>query len=175
MIHKKEEFYFLRHGQTDHALGLLTDQHDVPLNPCGRQQASAIEGLILSLPIKTICISPLKRAKETKEIAASKLLVQEYEIADLTECNLEVWKEMTALGPKAHLKAAGAVQTFMEQAISGINQALSLPGPVLIVAHGGIHWAMCCMMDVEHEWAIDNCVPVHFTFTNQQWKAKKLI
>jgi hypothetical protein len=31
-------------------------------------------------------------------------------------------------------------------------------------------------MEVEHEWSIDNCVPVHFTVEQSgQWRAKKLI
>jgi len=175
MIHKKE-FYFLRHGQTDHALGLLTDQYDIPLNPFGRQQASAIEGLIASLPVKTICFSPLKRAKETKEITTTRLQANKCEIADLKECTGNIWEEMTSLGPQAHLKATGSVQAFIEQVIKGMNQALSHPGPVLIVAHGGVHWATCCLMDVEHEWVIDNCIPVHFTLgADERWKAKKLV
>ncbi len=175
MIQQKE-FYFLRHGQTDHNVGGFHADHiDIPLNERGRQQASDIESLVISLPIQTVCFSPMKRAKETKEIVAAKLPVKHCEIHDLKECTGAVWLEMTALGPKAHLKAQGPVQSFMEQVKSGINQALSHPGPVLIVAHGGVHWALCCFMNVEHEWAIGNCVPVHFFLGKDgQWKAKKL-
>lgn len=173
---QKKEFYFLRHGQTDHAFGISVDRHDIELNACGRQQAHAIKHVIASLPIKTVCFSPLIRAKETKEIVASNLQVCEREINDLTECNFEIWSSMTSLGERAYLNAKGSVKAFMERVRSGINQALSEEGPVLIVAHGGIHWATCCLMGVEHEWAIDNCIPVHFTIGEcGQWKAKKLI
>ncbi len=175
MIHQKE-FYFIRHGQTDHNLkGLHTDHFDIPLNERGRQQASDIERIVTSLPIQSVCFSPLKRAKETKEIITSKLQAPHYEIADLTECTGAVWLEMNRLGYDALSKAQGPVQAFLQQAKNGINQALLQPGPVLVVAHGGIHWALCCWMKVEHEWAIDNCVPVHFFLRpDKRWSAKKL-
>jgi probable phosphoglycerate mutase len=173
----QKEFYFIRHGQTDHNIqGFHADHIDIPLNPAGRRQAREIEPLITSLPIKTICFSPLIRAKETKEIVTAKLLATQYEIVDLKECTGSVWEKMTSLGPHAPFKAQGEVQTFMEQARNGINQALSQPGPVLIVAHGGIYWAMCSFMLVDHEWRIDNCVPVHFFIgTDGKWRAEKLI
>ncbi len=174
MIHKKE-FYFVRHGQTDHNIGLTADPGDIPLNTRGQAQACEIEDIIASLPIKTVCCSPLKRAKETKEIVTANLQAAHFEIANLAECTGPIWDLMTALGPEAHLIADDPVRTFMQKALHGINEALSQEGPVLIVSHGGIHWAMCCFMGVEHEWAIDNCVPVHFTLgDNGKWKAKKL-
>lgn len=176
MIHKKE-FYFIRHGQTDfNVSGLHADHIDIPLNDTGRQQANNIEKIITTLPIKSICYSPLSRAKETKNILCAKIMADEYEIHDLTECSGNVWMTMTALGKSARLFAKDVVQEFFHQVQRGINQALSQEGPVLIVAHGGVHWAMCCLMDVEHEWAIDNCIPVHFSYDNKgAWKARKLI
>jgi len=71
----------------------------------------------------------------------------------------------------------GEARHFMERVKQGINQALSLPGPALIVAHGGVHWALCCLMELkEHFWAIENCMPVHFSLDkDQNWMAKKLV
>ncbi|HSW73287.1 MAG TPA: histidine phosphatase family protein [Chlamydiales bacterium] len=176
MIERKE-FYFVRHGQTDHnKYNLTTDCGDIPLNDTGREQALFIQPIVSTLPVKVLCHSPLKRAKETKEIISSNLQVDHLEIPHLTECNGKVWLEMTRLGKDAHLKAKGDVAAFIEQVRKGINQALENPGPVLIVAHGGVHWAMCCLMEVEHNWMIDNCLPVHFTIgKNGRWHAKKLI
>ncbi len=176
MIHKKE-FYYVRHGQTDHnAAKLTTDHLDIPLNSVGREQAHGIAELIASLPIKTVCFSPLKRAKETKNIVTTGLIAPEYEILDLSECSGQVWIEMTSLGKSAFTHASEPVKTFMRQVQNGINHALSQTGPVLIVAHGGVHWAMCCLMEVDHEWAIDNCVPIHFAHDEVgTWKAKRLL
>ncbi|MBI2810847.1 MAG: histidine phosphatase family protein [Candidatus Melainabacteria bacterium] len=170
------EFYFVRHGQTEHNLSQeKTDQGDISLNETGLNQARQIAPLIASLSIQTICFSPFKRAKETKDILSKKITAPQQEILHLGECGTGVWDEMTSLGPDAQHLANEPVKTFMQNALAGINQALAKPGPVLIVSHGGVHWAMCCFMKVDHEWAIENCVPIHFSFSNEgKWVAKKL-
>lgn len=176
MIIQKKEFYYLRHGQTDHnKAAAKTDHGDIPLNETGRAQAQTIEDIIAALPVKTVCCSPLRRAQETKEIVTKRLQANHVDLAGLTECTCEIWSKMTALGPEAHLCTEDPVKSFMQQVRNGVNQALSQEGPVLIVAHGGIHWAMCCLMGIEHEWKIGNCVPVHFTLgENGKWLAKTL-
>jgi probable phosphoglycerate mutase len=81
---------------------------------------------------------------------------------------------MTALSFKArHLH----VREFLERTYHGFQKALSYEGPVLIVSHGGIHWALCYLMDItDHEWVVDNCLPIHFFIgPDGLWKVKKLI
>jgi probable phosphoglycerate mutase len=173
----KREFYFIRHGQTDYNLRDVKEDHPshIPLNENGRTQAEQIEPLIASLPVKTVCFSPLERAKQTKSIITPRLNAAHREIEDLTECNFHIWQTMTELGEGAHGRALDPVLSFMYRVAKGINLAILQPGPVLIVAHGGIHWAACCIMGVKHEWAIDNCIPVHFTIDESgKWQAKKL-
>ncbi|MGE5195709.1 MAG: histidine phosphatase family protein [Anaerolineae bacterium] len=176
----QKEFYFIRHGQTDHNISLANSKgdhpKDIPLNETGRSQAKLIEPTISALPIKTVCSSPLRRAQETKEIITSRLQVDHHEIHDLGECSAQIWKEMSQLGMYSSLPKEGLARQFMDRVRNGINQALSLPGPSLIVAHGGVHWALCCLMGIdEHEWAISNCIPVHFLIgQNEKWIAKKL-
>lgn len=168
----KKEFYFVRHGQTDYnLLGDKVNHPDVSLNVCGTEQAHKIEPLIASLNISNICFSPFKRAKETKDIISSKSFAKEWEIPHLGECSLNVWQEMTSLGSNAISCTNETVQNFMQQVIIGINQALDKEGKILIVAHGGVHWALCCLMKVEHNWVIDNCVPVHFSYSESKWIA----
>lgn len=176
MIHKKE-FYFIRHGQTDfNVSNAKVDHDDVSLNAVGFKQAQAVEPIMAILPIKSVCYSPLKRAKETKEVITSRLQVQHHEIPDLGECTMQIWDDMTASGVHALNSPHNHVKAFMQQALNGINQALSQEGPVLVVAHGGIHWAICCLMGISsHDWLIDNCLPVHFLVeTEGHWIARKL-
>jgi len=175
VIHKKK-FYFIRHGQTDYNTSdLKVDHGDVPLNLVGIYQAQAIEPTIASLRVKSICYSSLRRAKETKEIISTQIEAKHYEIAKLDECSMQVWADMTACGVDAHKRGPPHVKAFMEQALAGINQALSCEGPVLVVAHGGIHWAICCLMEIDqHNWIIDNCLPIYFSFSEGRWKAKKI-
>ena len=173
-----KEFYFIRHGQTDHNLkaGKKEEQSpDIPLNDNGRGQARSIEPLIASLPVKRVCCSPFRRAQETKEIITQRLLVPHHEIKDLGECTTQIWDEMMAFGKGDISEAQEPIRSFFERVQRGLNEALHQEGPVLVVAHGGIHWALCLLLNpTEHDWIIDNCVPVHFTF-NGQWQAKKLI
>ena len=174
----KKEFYFIRHGQTDHNIS-AEEKIDLPahitLNSTGLIQANGIEPIIAFLPIKTVCCSPFKRAQETKNIVTSRLSANHCEIEELGECSGLIWKEMTALGTMAYLQAKDPVRNFMSQVLKGVNQALTQKGPILIVAHGGVHWALCCFLRVECVWAIDNCIPVHFTVENEKWSARRLI
>lgn len=178
MIFKKE-FYFIRHGQTDYNTSSTKIDHpyDISLNATGFRQAQAIEPVIANLPFKSVCHSPLKRAIETKEVITSRLHAVHHEIPELGECTMQIWTDMTACGIHAFNSPDQQVKAFMQQALRGINQALSHEGPVLVVAHGGIHWAICCLMGIaNHEWIIDNCLPVHFSLgTENHWVARKLI
>ncbi len=177
----QREFYFIRHGQTAYNKleGANKGDHpkDIPLNETGKDQARSIEPFIATLPVKTVCSSPLKRAQETKEIITAKLEVDHHEIEDLGECTAQIWREMSRRGMYSPFPDEGPARAFMDRVRSGINQALSLPGPHLIVSHGGVHWALCCMMGIEdHEWVTNNCIPIYFSIGEEgKWIAKKLV
>lgn len=168
-MNSNKSFYFVRHGETDLNAGyILHDETDVSLNENGRRQAHLIRPIIEKLPIQTVCISPLKRAQETAEIITHSLNCSFTIIEELRECSGEIWSKMT------NLEFCDLVQSFMQKVIVGINRALSFPDPVLIVAHGGVHWAMCHQLDIkEHEKKIDHCIPIHFRY-EEAWKALSL-
>lgn len=176
----KQEFYFVRHGQTDHNVSEanLKKDHptDIPLNQKGKEQAVAIEPIVSLLPIQTVCVSRMRRAQETKNIIAGRLQAPHYEVSDLGECSAEIWKEMIRLGMYSPLPIDGEAFLFMNQVRRGLCKALAFPGPCLIVAHGGVHWAACCLMNIKkHKWLLDNCGVVHFSVdANQEWVAQKL-
>lgn len=177
----QKEFYFVRHGQTDHNVceGVDTEDHpqEISLNETGKNQARLIEPLLSGLPIKTICSSPLNRAKETRDIISKRILAPHVEINDLGECSSRIWQEMVRCGMYTPIPREGVVSQFMETVFHGLTVALSLKGPSLIVAHGGVHWAICCLLEIkEHEWIIDNCIPVCFSMKeNKKWIARKLV
>ena len=176
-----KEFYFIRHGQTDHNIseGNLKGDHpdDISINATGRMQAEAIEPLIATLPVHAICASPLARVQETKKIIAKRLIVEHHLFADLGECNAKIWFEMIQLGMFAPPPTSGDAFAFIQRVKRGIDSALALPGTPLIVAHGGVHWALCSLLGIqEHPWAIGNCVPVHFYRSLEgQWKADMMM
>jgi probable phosphoglycerate mutase len=168
------EFYFIRHGQTDFNIMKNHDKIEhpphVPLNATGRAQALAIEPVISLLPIKTICCSPYLRAQETKDLIAARLTVSMIDVEDLGECNAQIWRELAAE------RQSDLTDSFHKRVRNGLEAALAQEGPVLIVAHGGVHWAICSLLNVEnHVKAIDNCIPVHFSIVEGKWKARALI
>lgn len=125
----KKEFYFIRHGQTDYNISnAKIDHEDVSLNAMGLKQAQAIEAIVAQLPIKSVCYSPFKRAKETKEIISSRLQALHYEIPNLGECSMQIWNDMTTNRYQAIESPHIHVKRFMEQALRGINQSLSKEG-----------------------------------------------
>lgn len=170
------EFYFIRHGQTDFNAGLAKIYTDMPLNEVGQKQAQNIEPIIAALPIRSICYSPLLRAKETKDIITAHIDIPEYEIDDLKEINASsktLWKIRT----HGLLTPSPFVQRFIQQVHHGLQKSLSKPGPVLIVAHGGVYKIICHLLRINHAaWNIGNCVPVHF-YKNAKgtWKVEKII
>jgi len=177
----KKEFYFIRHGQTDYNLSKRPKKedcpNDIPLNATGIEQAQFVAPIIASLPIKTVCSSPLRRAQETKEIITESLMVDHHAIDDLGECNLQIWNEMMQFRKYCTLPTDGHARVFIDRVCRGITKALSLPGPHLIVAHGGVHWALCCLMGIaEYQWLTDNCVPIHFSINEEgNWVGKKMV
>jgi len=175
-----KKFIFVRHGQTDHNISKDENKGDhvghIPLNATGENQAQAIEPIIASLPVQTICTSPMKRAQQTKEIISARLQANHHTIENLSECTSKVWKEMARLGMYSSIPEDGEVRLFMDRIKLGMREALSLPGFPMIVAHGGVHWALCCLMQIEkHEWHLDNCGIVCFSKAdNGQWIAEKI-
>jgi probable phosphoglycerate mutase len=160
-------FYFLRHGETDwNRIGLVQGQVNMPLNGNGLAQARAARHVLADQGIGTICTSPLDRARLTADIIAAGLHVPVREIGNLKECNFGAreghpkgaWYDAWRQG-EAPLGAERFVH-FMERALDGINEALRNPGPVLIVAHGGIYWAIERFAGIARRDRIPNGVPL---------------
>ena len=173
----KKEFYFLRHGKTDfNDSTIKVDHEDVSLNQIGINQAKFIQPFINTLPIQSVCCSPLKRAKETKEIACSQISLKHYEIPELGECTRIIWDDMTSLKNSKENTSFPHVENFLKRTLKGLSQVLSLNEPSLIISHGGVHWAICSLLQISnHNWYVENCIPVHF-FLNAEncWTAKTL-
>jgi uncharacterized phosphatase len=173
MIDKKE-FFFIRHGETDaNARQVIYDDGangDIPLNEKGRSQAKAVQKTLETLEIQTICVSPMLRARQTWEIAAENIRCPVVIVPELEECPGSIWLKMAI---EQNL-ALAEVQQFMKRALIGINRAVNHPGPVLIIAHGGIHWAMAHALAIpDHGKKIGNCVPVHFYLSeNFEWRVR---
>lgn len=162
MISEKE-FYFIRHGQTDWNLDHRAQgQTDVPLNAIGQKQAQKAALSATQWKFGTICSSPLSRAVATARTIADVSGAEVSIVDDLIECSWGVregerkgvWFEEWKRGLSVP-EGAEPYDAFLSRAVRAINQALEKPGPVLIVAHGGIYWAIqhYAIRDMENDLA----------------------
>jgi probable phosphoglycerate mutase len=146
---KPVQFYFLRHGETAwNRRGVMQGHTDIALDPVGEHQAREVAPAVAALPIATICASPLLRARRTAEIVnvhkAPIVLID-----DLKECGFGIYEGQPSDGAwrnewrkGARLPGVEAFEDYVARIVGGINQALTHPGPVLVVGHGGNFWAI---------------------------------
>ena len=161
-------FYYLRHGETDwNRERRQQGQTDIPLNATGRAQARAAAPRLAGCGIATICTSPLQRAFETARIVNRTLRTELVVIEALIECNWGVgegrindgWYEAWRAG--GPLDGAEPYDAFVDRSLAAINDALSYPGPVLIVGHGGVYRAVKVYAGLDMDFHLSNSVPVH--------------
>lgn len=167
-----KEFYLLRHGQTDFNVKKVVAGPvvDCPLNETGKEQAKEVRPIIASLKIETICHSPMLRVLQTMRLATRDHDCDRVEIDSLKECDPDTWNKLIQI-EEHHLPCEHTLP-FFEQVIRGLEEALTHPGPSLLIAHGGVHYALCHHLKiVDHPWDIDNCALVHFTQIENSWEA----
>lgn len=163
-----QEFYFIRHGQTERHKNDAT----ISLNDVGRTQAANVAPLVKKLALGSVCHSPFNRVVETKDLITQDLALPEFVIEELGECSLKEWLEMTATSKD---QWSDETRNFVKRVMSGLEKSFLKPGPVLVVAHGGVHFALCRELDVQnHQWIVDNCRLIHFKKEENQWMAKTL-
>lgn len=185
---RRTPFYFMRHGETDWNLkDIYMGSTDISLNATGQQQAKDVLTLLRSLPIMTVCHSPLKRAHETALIINEILQKPLYCIDDLRECNWGVMEGQSKISTewRLHWKQGGVIdeaetyQGFIERTNAAIRKALVFPGPVLIVSHGGVYWSILETLKPYQPFPkrLDNCdiveaIPPHQM--GEPWRLHRL-
>ena len=172
----RKSFYFVRHGETDVNANphIKRVNYDLPLNQKGREQALSLRNLVQNLPFKKVICSPIQRAQETKNLALDTANLDCHDDERFSECCAEVWTNMVMLEEGSGYQVCNAVQKFLSRVLHGLASSLKEEDPVFIVAHGGIHWAICYHMNIEnHPWKIGNCEIVHFEpHGESEWKAR---
>jgi probable phosphoglycerate mutase len=160
-------FIFLRHGATDWLREhRVQGQSDVPLNEEGVDQARHAAERLRGAAIATVCCSPLQRARRTADIVNEVLRRPLVMIDGLRECDLgemegKTWQPLPPHWLKAQPAPGGeSYDAFIARALDGINLALAHPGPVLIVSHGGVYWAVQIHAGLDKSQNIPNCTPV---------------
>jgi probable phosphoglycerate mutase len=160
-------FYYLRHGETDwNRERRIQGCSDIALNARGIAQAEAAREVLRGTTIATICVSPLARALETARIVNQALDRPIVVLDSLRECSFGPYEGtidpawFTSWRGGALAEGVEPYAAFLDRALAAVNQALAAPGPVLIVGHAGVYWAVQRHGALDTERHLPNGVPV---------------
>ena len=172
MIRISHRLLFIRHGETDYNReGRLQGQRDIPLNPKGREQASAVGRSLRKLAGAEInrleaahafVSSPLIRTRETMERArvAMGLPQQDYGLDDalkeLTFGDWEglTWPEVQARDPAGAAARAAAKwdftppngESYATLALRLTPWLASVERDLFVASHGGVARALLYLL-----------------------------
>jgi broad specificity phosphatase PhoE len=163
----RQPFWFLRHGQTDwNRTGRCQGRMDVPLSMQGEAEAHAAVQHLKGRGIEGICCSPLKRARHTADIIGAALELPVQDVPGLEEMDVGPYEGVADYSwiaawrqdqPVEGIEPFPIVRTRVAAAV---NQALGTAGKVLIVAHGGVFWALQHLCRSPFT-PLANCRPAH--------------
>jgi probable phosphoglycerate mutase len=153
-MHGSVVLYLARHGETDwNAAGRWQGQTDVPLNARGREQARELAAALRGAGLRAVASSDLARARTTAEIVAAELGLAVARLdPDLRERRFGCFEgltrdEVAARHPgawEAHVADPGPAMPggesrdeLLARLARGLGSVASLPGPALVVMHGG--------------------------------------
>lgn len=174
----RKSFYFVRHGETDvnRSPNIKRVDYDLPLNAQGTQQAIDGRAVIAPLPIQSVWCSPIQRAQQTRDLILKGKPLKQHTDERIRECKAQVWTKMIELEKGSGYEVDSSIETFLHRVISGVTASLEEDSPPLIVAHGGVYWALCYHLGIKTlPWKIGNCEVVHFQPKGEQeWQAEIL-
>jgi broad specificity phosphatase PhoE len=181
----EQAFVYLRHGETN----WNRDQRmqggvDIPLNATGEAQAAEARDLLGGLGLAAVYHSPLLRAKRTAELVNETLALPMVEVPNLREANFGAW-EATQVdrSPGGHydLWIKGGTTPdggepfaeFVARSLAAINfcleDAASRNAFPLIVAHGGVYWAVRHALGLPYGGPLRNGHPILHRPEDGQW------
>lgn len=165
-------FYYIRHGQSESnaARIMAGGGTDSRLTDLGRAQAAEAARVLARHATKPALIvtSPLLRAFETaqiinRELALPLLLAEDLREHMVGEWEGKPWQDVQQFWDQGIMDAPGGESwvEFQMRVKRGMVGALAQPGPVLVVAHGGVWAAMKALYGLNVGMQLDNAIP-HF-------------
>ncbi len=161
-------FWFLRHGETEYnARGLSQGAIDIPLNDNGRAQAKEAASILSGKGIVSIVCSPMLRTRETAAIVNEALglpirydpAIREVIFGGMEGKPLSPWFQDWMDGVFTPQGAESFAELLLRVG-RALQAILAQPGPVLIVAHGGVFRAVRDLMGVSREGLTPNGLPL---------------
>ena len=181
----EQAFVYLRHGETDwNREQRMQGGVDIPLNATGEAQATEARTLLDGLDLALVYHSPLLRAKRTAELVNEVLGLPMVEVADLREANFGAWEgTQVDRSPGGHydlwIKGGTTPEggepfvDFVARSLAAINfcleDAASKGAIPLIVAHGGVYWAVRHALELPYGGPLRNGHPILHRPEGGQW------
>lgn len=163
----RQPFWFLRHGQTDwNRAGRCQGRTDVALSMQGEAEAHAAVRHLKGLGLDVICSSPLKRARHTADIIAVALELPVQDVPGLEEMDVGPYEgvaDYSWIAPWRQDQPVDGIEPFpamRTRVAAAVNHALGSSSKVLIVAHGGVFWALQHLCSSPFT-RLANCRPAH--------------
>jgi probable phosphoglycerate mutase len=161
-------FYFVRHGETDWNLkGITMGQTDIELNATGLKQAEKVAESLKDTKFGSIVTSPLRRSFQTAQIISKKTSIPLTIIDEFKEISLGSFQGKPNQLSKIkewrngeEIEGAESFSEFIQRVRIGLDRAFKLQEPILIVAHGGVYWAIQKILKVPFQ-DLPNCAAVY--------------
>ncbi|MGZ0188632.1 MAG: histidine phosphatase family protein [Alphaproteobacteria bacterium] len=172
---ERDRFYFVRHGQTAGNFSGVVQVPTIQLDATGEAQAAAAGVLMAKHHIDLVVASPFKRAYDTGvAVAGGRDMTVNPNLAE------RLFGEfMGTPAPKLDWtkspKGGESMAEFIHRTRTGFTQALSWPGEIAMVAHGGNLRVIAAGLGVKlTETSVTNAHPLLFERANGAWRMTEL-
>ncbi len=143
----RHEIVLVRHGETEWSLaGRHTSRTDLPLTERGRERARALAGQLAGRRFAVVLCSPLRRARETCELAGFGGVAELCE--DLREWDYGEYEGRTTAEIRRHdpgwtiwsgrVPGGESIEQVASRAAHVVNAVAGVDGDVALFAHGHI-------------------------------------
>jgi glucosyl-3-phosphoglycerate phosphatase len=173
-----DHFYFLRHGQTECNARRIFQSVDEPLSALGLQQAARAAELLAGEPIRSILSSNVNRALATAHTVSAPHGIAPVVVEGLRERNFGALIGTSSLHIDWACEPEGGetLSEFVDRSRAAIEHALTHPGPVLMVAHGGTLYALAALLGVPVDLSVlGNAQPLRFERSGTDWLMTPLL
>ena len=173
-----DSFAFVRHGQTARNARAIFQGLDEPLDGTGEAQALECCAVLAQRQIGAIVCSDMLRARQTALAVARPHALVPLQDAGLRERNFGELIGTSSL----HIDWACAprggetLEAFVLRTRDAMLWALNRPGPVLIVAHGGILLVLAALLRLElAPLLLANASPLCLDRVGTNWRIQALV
>ncbi len=167
-----QEFYFVRHGQTDYNKNkLFTGRTDVELNQNGIQQATKLGNAFHKFNNISACwTSPMKRTIDTSKLIIQDKAIDIYLNDSIMERASGSWDgKPYSVAKKNRLPFdVETMPSMQKRVLAGLSEIYleskekNLEGIPLIVGHGGVFRSLIESLSMEYlRSAVPNGIPIH--------------